>query len=110
MALSASLVRFRVNPANVLLIVGSAVNVSLHPRKCTAAYISVYYFYEEGKKINLVYKVPVEDIPLSFVEFDGKLLAGIGNILRMYDLGIKKLLKKCENKMFSNGINNIVVN
>jgi hypothetical protein len=30
----------------------------------------------------------------------GRLLAGVGKSLRMYDLGKKKLLKKCENRNF----------
>ena len=31
--------------------------------------------------------------------FQGRLLAGVGRLLRIYDLGKKKLLRKCENKV-----------
>ncbi|KAJ6350170.1 hypothetical protein OIU78_006360 [Salix suchowensis] len=34
----------------------------------------------------------------------GRLLAGIGSVLRLYDLGKKRLLRKCENKLFPNSI------
>ena len=30
--------------------------------------------------------------------FKGRLLAGVGNVLRIYELGKKKLLRKCEYK------------
>ena len=38
-------------------------------------------------------------MPGALCEFDGKLAAGIGRSLRVYDLGKKKLLRKCENKV-----------
>lgn len=46
----------------------------------------------------------MEDIPKGLAELKGfgRLLAGIGKNLRMYDLGKKKLLKKCENRNFPN--------
>ena len=41
----------------------------------------------------------MEDVPLAFGEFQGRLLVGVGNLLRIYELGKKRLLKKCENKV-----------
>jgi splicing factor 3B subunit 3 len=99
-ALSCAIVNFASRPNQPFLVIGTAKDVTLQPRKCTAAFISLYAFLEGGKKLELYYKMPVEDIPLAFVEFQGQMLAGIGNILRLYDLGKKKLLKKCENKVF----------
>lgn len=46
----------------------------------------------------------VEDVPTALIAFQGRLLAGIGKILRLYDLGKKKLLRKIENKSFQNAI------
>ena len=43
----------------------------------------------------------VEDIPGAMIAFQGRLLVGIGKALRIYDLGKKKLLRKCENKVRS---------
>ena len=31
--------------------------------------------------------------------FKGRVLIGVGRLLRIYDLGKKKLLRKCENKV-----------
>ncbi|GFY83635.1 cleavage and polyadenylation specificity factor (CPSF) A subunit protein [Actinidia rufa] len=39
--------------------------------------------------------------------FQGRLLAGIGPMLRLYDLGKRRLLRKCENKLFPNTITSI---
>ncbi len=35
------------------------------------------------------------------IPFRGRALAGVGRLLRIYDLGKKKLLRKCENKVCS---------
>ncbi len=40
----------------------------------------------------------VEDVPLALCEFQGRLLAGVGQCLRLYDLGKRKLLRKAENR------------
>jgi len=41
----------------------------------------------------------VENVPGALAPFQGRLLAGVGNLLRIYDLGKKKLLRKCETKV-----------
>jgi len=41
----------------------------------------------------------VDDVPLALQPFRGRLLAGVGKALRIYDIGKKKLLRKCENKV-----------
>ena len=38
------------------------------------------------------------DTPGALVSFKGRLLAGVGNMLRIYELGKKKLLRKCEHR------------
>ncbi|CAM9109110.1 unnamed protein product [Choristocarpus tenellus] len=47
---------------------------------------------------NEAHKTEVPDVPLTMREFQGRLLVGVGKSIRMYDLGKKKLLRKCENK------------
>lgn len=37
---------------------------------------------------------------MAFNEYKGRLIAGVGSILRVYELGQKKLLRKVENKNF----------
>ncbi|KAG8934150.1 pre-mRNA-splicing factor rse1 [Tulasnella sp. 417] len=46
----------------------------------------------------------IDDVPLALLAFQGRLLAGVGNALRIYDIGKKKLLRKCENKAFPSAI------
>ncbi len=41
----------------------------------------------------------VSDTVLALQPFQKKLLAGVGKYLRVYDLGKRKLLRKCENKV-----------
>ena len=47
---------------------------------------------------------------MSFSEFQGKLLVGIGNLVRLYELGKKKLLKKCETKKLTSLVTGLNVN
>ena len=49
--------------------------------------------------LELVHKTPVDEIPLAMASFQGKILIGVGKLLRLYDLGKKKLLRKSENKV-----------
>jgi len=65
----------------------------------------LYRFYlifrvnTECTELTLMHKTPVEDIPYAICAFQGRVLVGIGKMLRLYDLGKKKLLRKCENKV-----------
>ncbi|MES1923295.1 Splicing factor 3B subunit 3, partial [Bonamia ostreae] len=49
----------------------------------------------------------VAEVPTAFCPFQGQLLAGVGNILRLYDLGKRKLLRKSENRQFPGAIRKI---
>lgn len=40
-----------------------------------------------------------DDVPLALIGFQGRLVAGVGKALRIYDVGKKKLLRKVENKV-----------
>lgn len=54
---------------------------------------------ENGTKLELLHKTPVEEVPGAITPFQGRVLIGVGKFLRIYDLGKKKLLRKCENKV-----------
>ena len=82
------------------LILGTGLDVKFSPRSCALGFIKTYRFMDNGSRIELLHSTPCEDIPLAFNEYKGKLIAGVGNILRVYELGIKKLLRKVENKNF----------
>eukprot|EP01083_Nonionella_stella_P209962 760584_1 len=95
-------------PQEIFLIVGTAVNYKLYPKQTDKCFICVYKFIKH-KRIELVHKTEVHDIPLALAAYKGKLLAGIGTILRLYDIGKKRLLRKCENKNFPVCISKIAV-
>ena len=48
----------------------------------------------DGMIPQLIHKTPCEFIPSAFNELKGRLFSGIGNILRVYEMGQKKLLRK----------------
>lgn len=56
-------------------------------------------FFVTGEKLELLHKTPVDDVPGAIAPFQGRVLIGVGKNLRVYDLGKKKLLRKCENKV-----------
>lgn len=86
------------------LVVGSAREVSVTPRTAKEHYLTAYSLDEGGRTLRLVHKTEVDDVPTVLKPYAGKLLAGIGRALRIYDMGRKKLLRKCENKGFPTGI------
>ncbi|KAJ3040626.1 Splicing factor 3B subunit 3 [Rhizophlyctis rosea] len=86
------------------LVVGTAVDVSLSPKSFTTGRLHVYRFVEDGSALELVHQTDVDAIPYAMCPFQGRLLVGMGNALRIYELGKRKLLRKCENKQFPNVI------
>ena len=83
-----------------LLAVGTAKGLQFWPKRTLAVgFIHIYKFVDEGKLLELD-KTQVEEVPLSLCQFQGRLLAGVGSVLRLYDLGKRKLLRKCKNKLF----------
>ena len=51
-----------------------------------------------GKQLELLHRTPVEGIPGALAGFKGRLVAGVGSAVRLFDMGKKKLLRKCEYK------------
>jgi len=81
----------------------------LSPRSCAGGFIHCYQLAGTGgeHRLELLHKTAVEDVPGAIVPFQGRVLAGVGKYLRIYELGKKKLLRKCENKHVPNYIVNI---
>ncbi|KAI3995357.1 hypothetical protein MKX01_032159 [Papaver californicum] len=104
-AFSLCTVNFHDKEYGTLLAVGTAKGLQFWPKKsCIAGFIHIYRFMDDGRRLELLHKTQVEGVPLSLCQFQGRLLAGIGQTLRLYDLGKKRLLRKCENKLFPNTI------
>ena len=103
-AFSIAFVRFSAREDTMFLVVGSAVGASLASRSFSTAYLKVYSISDDGFTLTFLHKTPVDDIPLALIEFQGRLLAGIGGNLRIYEIGLKRLLRKCENRSCPNAI------
>ncbi|KAI9442521.1 mono-functional DNA-alkylating methyl methanesulfonate N-term-domain-containing protein [Lactarius indigo] len=71
----------------------------LAPRSCTSGFLRVYKFTEDGADLELLHKTEIDDVPLALLAFQGRLVAGVGKALRIYDIGKKKMLRKAENKV-----------
>ncbi|KAJ3272626.1 Splicing factor 3B subunit 3 [Terramyces sp. JEL0728] len=87
-----------------LLIVGTMKNMVLNPKSNSGGCLWVFKFKEDGSKLELYHKTDIEDAPLALLPFQGRLLVGVGSVLRIYELGKKKLLRKCESKAFPHNI------
>lgn len=109
-AFSIALVQFRNNPHSAdsneqFVAVGTGKDVTLAPRTCSGGFIHLYRFVqaeggdEQNQKLELIHKTAVDDVPMALLGFQGRLLAGVGKALRIYDVGKKKLLRKCETKV-----------
>jgi len=76
--------------------VGVTKGLTFYPRKTEGNSIKCYEFSKDGKTLSLIHSTDVDAIPRVLVEFKGKLLAGVGSAVRILDLGMKRLLRKCE--------------
>ena len=97
-ALSLAMVPLRDRAGETFVMVGTVKDMTLHPRHLTCGFIHCYEFTQNNTALKLVHKTQVEDVPKALAAFAGRLLAGVGNRVRLYDMGKKKLLRKCELK------------
>jgi splicing factor 3B subunit 3 len=74
----------------------------LNPRQFSEGYIHVYRFHEGGRDLEFIHKTKVEEPPMALLPFQGRLAAGIGKTLRIYDLGLKQLLRKAQAEVAPN--------
>ncbi|KAF6218043.1 hypothetical protein HO133_006455 [Letharia lupina] len=101
-AVSIAAVSFSSQDDETFLIVGTGKDVVVAPRSFTAGFIYVYRFLEDGKELEFIHKTKIEEPPQALLGFQGRLLAGVGNELRIYDLGLKQLLRKCQAQVVPN--------
>jgi hypothetical protein len=92
------------NYPDVLLAVGIAVGLQFSPRAAAGGAVALYRFPPEGG-LELLHRTPLDDAPTAIAPFHGgRLLLAVGRSLRLYDLGKRKLLRKCEASDFPNAI------
>ncbi|XP_026279022.1 splicing factor 3B subunit 3 [Frankliniella occidentalis] len=104
---SIALVRFSNHPDQQFIVVGVSRDLQLNPRQYSAGYLLTYSVDVDCTSMELVHKTVLDEVPQALCPFQGKLLVGVGKMLRLYDMGKKKLLRKCENKHIPNLIVNI---
>ncbi|KAG2015443.1 pre-mRNA-splicing factor rse1 [Coprinopsis cinerea AmutBmut pab1-1] len=99
-AFSIAVVPFASTGGEYHLVVGTAMHHLVTPPQASASYLKVYKIVNEGTGLELLHETPIQDseLPRALLAFQGRLLAGVGKALRIYDLGKKKLLRKAETK------------
>jgi len=111
-AVSLGTVRFHDHQEDYV-VVGTARDLSFFPRGASAGCIYLYRITTNpaggAQRFELIHTTLTDEIPYAFAQFKGRLLVGMGPILRIYDLGKRRLLRKCENKNFPNFITTIYV-
>ncbi|KAL3859524.1 hypothetical protein ACJMK2_009740 [Sinanodonta woodiana] len=101
---SIALVKFANSPEDTYVIIGVAKDLVLNPRSLSGGFLYTYKLINNGEKLELLHKTITDEMPGAITTYQGRILVGIGNYLRIYDLGKKKLLRKCENKHIPNFI------
>ncbi|KAK1747619.1 spliceosome associated factor 3b, subunit 3 [Skeletonema marinoi] len=95
-ALCCASVRFHSRGGESLLAVGTVTSMTMHPLGHKESHV-VLYRVVNGDRLQFLHRTKVDDGPvLSLVHFQGRLLVGIGRTLRLYEMGKRQLLKKCE--------------
>jgi splicing factor 3B subunit 3 len=95
-ALCCASVRFHSKGGESLLAVGTVTGLTVSPLRATASSI-VLYRVVNADRFQLLHRTPVDDGPVfALAHFQGRLLVGIGSSLRLYEMGKRQLLRKCE--------------
>jgi splicing factor 3B subunit 3 len=87
-------VQFASRSGEPLLAVGTVTSFNLQTQAFTAAHIHLYRMV--GDRLQLLHKTKVEAPVLAVTAFQGRLLVGVGRTLRLYEMGKRQLLRKCE--------------
>lgn len=83
----------------VFLLIGTAQNLVPSPRSYSAAYLHVYRFSNQGRDLEFIHKTAIDHPPTALLPFQGRVLAGCGPHLRIYDLGMKQMLRKAQTSL-----------
>lgn len=95
-AISLAVVHFQGESQGGLICVGTVKGLKFHPRSDQGGFVRVYKLNPAGTALELVHITPVGGIPRAMAAYKDRLLVGAGSTLKLYDLGKKKLLRKCE--------------
>ncbi|CAG8027578.1 unnamed protein product [Penicillium olsonii] len=95
-AVSLAAANFSSQDDETFLVVGTAKDMVVSPPSSKGGFIHIYRFQDDGRDLEFIHKTEVEEPPLALLGFQGRLLAGVGTSLRLYDLGMKQLLRKSQ--------------
>eukprot|EP01101_Sappina_pedata_P009043 TRINITY_DN5147_c0_g1_i1.p1 TRINITY_DN5147_c0_g1~~TRINITY_DN5147_c0_g1_i1.p1 ORF type:complete len:1219 (+),score=480.96 TRINITY_DN5147_c0_g1_i1:47-3703(+) len=110
-AISSCMVKFNETGDEEFVIVGTAANMDIRNRSCDQGFLYLFRILSQPTfKLQLLHKTQIEDIPGAISGYQGRLLVGVGKLLRVYDLGKRKLLRKCETKLIPTFVKSIQVN
>jgi splicing factor 3B subunit 3 len=98
-AVCAAMTPFASQDNESFLIVGTGKDMVVNPRGFSEGYLHVYRCQDGGKELEFIHKTKVEEPPQALLPFQGKLLAGIGKTLRLYDLGLRQMLRKAQGEV-----------
>jgi hypothetical protein len=93
------LVNFRSQADSTFVLVGCAVDLELRPKRAKGGCIYTFLLTNNGVRFEFIHRTPTPSEVYAIHDFRGMALIGVGNLLRMYDFGKKKLLAKCENRV-----------
>ncbi|CBX99445.1 similar to pre-mRNA splicing factor 3b [Plenodomus lingam JN3] len=93
---SAALVFFESRGEDAFLAVGTAKDLSFTPYKYSGASIQIYKISPNGREFEFFHETEVGEPPLALLAFKGKLIAGVGRHLCLYDCGMKSVLRKAQ--------------
>lgn len=94
---SAALVPFESQNNEYFLAVGVATGLSFTPSlRYKSASIHIYKVSPDGRTLEFLHQTDMEEPPLALLAFKGKLVAGVGRNLSLFDCGKKSLLRKAQ--------------
>jgi splicing factor 3B subunit 3 len=101
-AFSIAIVSFSSQDDQTFLVVGTGKNTQVSPHKSECGYIHIYRFLDDGKSLEFVHKTKTDEPARALLGFQGRLLAGTGKSLKIYDLGMRQLLRKAQAEVAAN--------
>jgi splicing factor 3B subunit 3 len=105
-AVSIANIVFDVQQGTSYIVVGTVVELDQKTSLHKGGFLHVYKL-SDTKKLALYHSTHVEDVPLAICGYGGRVLVSVGPKLRLYDLGKKKLLRKCQSDDFPNMLRTI---
>ena len=108
-ALSGCALRFPERAGEQVVCVGIAKKLRMHPLSFEACLLRCYAVKGAGEALLHLHDTALEDLPLGMAALDGRLLCGVGPRLRLYGMGKKRLLRKCERGGFPRRLRSVSV-